>query len=93
MILTSRGSRETGEGIHYLIETLRPRVPQKRLTPTLIRQSVIAEKLKTGMGLRQVQAFAGHRKPSTTEKYRQTNLEELRLAVNQYHPLGNHFNF
>lgn len=32
----------------YLIETLRPLVPVKRLTPTIIRQSVLALKLKGG---------------------------------------------
>lgn len=95
LILTSRGSVEKGEGIHYLIETLRPRIPHKKLTPTSIRQSVIAQKLKQGEDLRKVQVFAGHRKISTTEKHRQTNLEELRRAVADFHPLqqkGNHFN-
>lgn len=88
LLLTSRGSAERGEGIHYLIETLRHRFPTKRLTPTSIRQSVIAEKLKAGMNLRKVQAFAGHRKASTTEKYRQSQLEELRKVINRFHPLA-----
>lgn len=64
LILTSRGTPERGEGIHYLVETFRPKFPTKRLTPTTIRQSVLAGLLKSGQGLRQVQAFAGHRKPS-----------------------------
>lgn len=89
LILTSRGTPERGEGIHYLVETLRPLVPSKRLTPTVIRQSVIAIKLKAGEGLRQVQVFAGHKKVSTTELYRETNLEELRRAVDRFHPLSN----
>ena len=62
LLLTSRGTPERGEGVHYLVETLRPLVPNKRLTPTVIRQSVIAGRLKSGQGLRQVQAFAGHKK-------------------------------
>lgn len=89
LILTSRGTAERGEGVHYLVETLRPLVPDKRLTPTVIRQSVIALKLKEGAGLRQVQVFAGHKKVSSTEAYRETNLEELKAAVARYHPLGN----
>ncbi len=89
LLLTSRGTPERGEGVHYLVETLRPLLPSKRLTPTTIRQSVIAERLKAGQGLRQVQAFAGHKKVSTTEKYKQNNLAELRLAVERFHPLGN----
>lgn len=88
LILTSRGTPESGEGVHYLVETLRPLVPRKRLTPILIRQSVIARKLKAGEGLRQVQVFAGHKKVSTTERYRETNLEELRRAVDRCHPLA-----
>jgi integrase/recombinase XerD len=92
LVLTSRGTTERGEGVHYLVETLRPLVPGKRLTPTLIRQSVIALKLKNGEGLRQTQVFAGHKKVSTTERYRETNLEELRRAVQRCHPLGNSMN-
>ncbi|WP_082921611.1 tyrosine-type recombinase/integrase [Lewinella sp. 4G2] len=87
LILTSRGTAENGEGVHYLVETLRPLVPGKRLTPMVIRQSVIALKLKNGGGLRQVQVFAGHKKVTTTEGYRETNLEELRAAVVRFHPL------
>jgi integrase/recombinase XerD len=88
LLLTGRGTPERGEGIHYLIQTLRPLVPTKRLTPTLIRQSVLAGKLRAGEDLRNVQAFAGHGWISTTEGYRETDLEELRRAVERSHPLG-----
>lgn len=86
-IITQKGSAEKGEGIHYLIETFRPLFPNKKLTPTSIRQSVIANKLKEGKDLRIVQVFSGHKKSSTTEKYRQNSLEALKLAVNRHHPL------
>ena len=88
LVLTSRGTEESGEGIHYLVETLRPVVKGKRLTPTVIRQSVIALRLKKGEGLRQVQTFAGHKWVSTTEGYRENNLRELKAAVARCHPLG-----
>ncbi|MEM9258104.1 MAG: tyrosine-type recombinase/integrase [Bacteroidota bacterium] len=88
LLLTQRGSPERGEGVHYLVETLRPLVPGKRLTPTTIRQSVITHRLQQGQGLRQVQAFAGHKKISATEQYRNNNLEALRLAVERFHPLA-----
>lgn len=88
LLITSRGTAEKGEGIHYLVQTFRPQFPTKKLTPTTIRQSVIAQFLKSGMDLRVVQVFAGHKKASTTEKYRQTNLEELKAAVQRYHPLS-----
>jgi len=52
-----------------------------------IRQSVITLKLKQGQDLRLVQVFAGHRQPSTTEQNRADQLEELKAAVQKYHPL------
>lgn len=87
LILTQRGTPEKGEGIHYLCETFREQIPGKRLSPLTIRQSVIANLLKEGRDLRVVQVFAGHKKPSATEKYRQNNLEALKQAVQKYHPL------
>lgn len=88
LILTMRGTAEKGEGIHYLTETLRKKYPSRKLNPTTIRQSVITNLLKTGKDLRIVQKFAGHRSPMTTEKYKQTDVEELKIEVLKYHPLG-----
>ena len=78
--------------MQYLVESLRYRLPGRRLTATVIRQSVIALKLKEGKGLRQVQAFAGHKWVSTTEAYRENNLAELQLAVARCHPLADRSN-
>jgi len=58
------------------------------LSAKTIRQSVIANLLKTGKDLRMVQAFAGHKKVSSTERYCQTGLEALKLALQKYHPLN-----
>jgi integrase/recombinase XerD len=52
-----------------------------------IRQSVITNLLSAGNDLRIVQVFAGHKNPSTTEKYKQTNTEALKTAIGQYHPI------
>lgn len=51
-----------------------------------IRQSVITNLLKQNNDLRLVQAFAGHKNPSTTEKYKQTNVTQLKLALELHHP-------
>lgn len=51
-----------------------------------IRQSVITNLLKQGNDLRIVQVFAGHKNPGTTEKYKQSNMEALKTAIQQYHP-------
>ena len=87
LLLTQRGTAERGEGIRHLVQTLRPRVADKRLTPTVIRESVIAQRLRKGEDLRHVQAFAGHKYVSTTEGYRESQLAELRRGVARYHPL------
>jgi len=52
-----------------------------------IRQSVITNLLKKNNDLRIVQAFAGHKYPSSTEKYKQTNVEALQTAISQFHPI------
>jgi cytosine/adenosine deaminase-related metal-dependent hydrolase len=44
--------------------------------------------LKSGNDLRIVQVFAGHKSPSATEKYRQTQVEELKQQIVKHHPLG-----
>lgn len=89
LFLTRRGGPEEKQSIGALVKNLRPLVGGKTLTPRLIRQSVIAGKLRRGEGLRQMQAFAGHKSVATTEEYRETGLGELRQALGRYHPLEN----
>lgn len=60
---------------------------QNRLLPLKIRQSVIAHLLKEKNDVRIVQAFAGHRRAGSTEAYKQTELEELKTAIDKLHPL------
>ena len=87
-ILTLRGSAETGEGIEYLVETLRNKFPGRKLNPGTIRASVISNLLKAGHDLRAVQVFAGHKKISSTERYRQGASEAMKAATLKYHPLN-----
>jgi site-specific recombinase XerD len=61
--------------------------PSEKLQPIKIRQSVIANLLKKENDTRIVQVFSGHRRASTTIQYKQTELEALQNAVNQYHPI------
>ena len=88
LIVTKLGREESGEGIGYLLETAREMFPERRLNAIAVRQSVIANLLKAGHDLRVVQEFAGHKSPSTTEKYRQSQAEELKAEVLKRHPLG-----
>jgi integrase/recombinase XerD len=86
-IVTLRGSAGTGEEAQYLLETMREKFPGRAVNPKTIRMSVIHNMLKAGYDLRVVQAFAGHKKISSTERYRPSADEELKAAVTKYHPL------
>ncbi len=87
LLLTLSGRPETGEGIGYLFETSRHLFPGRRVTATVVRQSVIAGLLAEGRDLRVVQVFDGQKYPSTTERYRQTGTKELQAAIAEHHPL------
>jgi len=63
------------------------RTKENRIHPLKIRQSVIALLLKSGNNLRLVQTFSGHKSSSSTEAYKQTDLEQLQTSVNKYHPI------
>ena len=88
LIISKTGKSESGDGISYLVSTMQYLYPNKELTPKTIRQSVIANLLKLGEDLRLVQVYAGHKYPSSTERYRQNDVEELKDEVLKYHPLG-----
>lgn len=51
-----------------------------------LRASVIVNWLKQ-FNIRKVQYLAGHKYISSTESYKQNNLESLHEAVNEFHPL------
>ncbi len=87
LLITKKGTAENGEGISYLVSTQQARFANKNLNPKTIRQSVIANLLASGKDLRWVQIYAGHKYPSSTERYRQSHLEGLREAIKKYHPL------
>ncbi len=84
-ILSKYGIGLDPHGISRLINEGKER--KDKIQPLKIRQSVIANLLKSGNDLRVVQVFIGHRRSSSTEEYRQTELEALQNAVNQFHPL------
>lgn len=83
-ILSKYGTALNPHGISRLINEDKPK--QERIQPLKIRQSVTLNLLKSGNDLRVVQIFIGHRRSSSTEEYKQTDLEILQNAVNQYHP-------
>ena len=59
----------------------------RNVTAMTIRQSVITNLLKQNNDLRIVQSFAGHKYPSTTERYKQSNVDALKTAIEKHHPI------
>lgn len=86
LLLGKLGTPITKEDVDYLISTYQKQ-SQKRITTTTIRQSVITNLLIKNNDLRIVQYFAGHKSPDTTEKYRQTGLDTLKIAIEKLHPI------
>ena len=84
-ILGQYGEKINPHGISKMINEYRK--PSEKIQPMKIRQSVIANLLKKENDTRIVQVFSGHRRASTTVQYKQTELEALQNAVNQYHPI------
>lgn len=60
--------------------------PEDEFTTIKIRQSVIAHLLKKN-DLRVVQVFAGHKRSSATEAYKQNGIEQLKDDVRKVHPM------
>ena len=85
-LLNKLGTKITADDINYLVSTYQKNFI-KKITSVKIRQSVIKLKLDQGENLRKVQYFAGHKHADTTEKYRETGIEALQTAINQYHPI------
>lgn len=88
LLITQRGVVETVDGIHSMIEPLKHLYPERNLNPTTIRQSVIANKLNISKeNIEDVQLFAGHKWPSSTEQYKRTDINEQLEKINMWHPL------
>jgi site-specific recombinase XerD len=85
-ILSQYGEKINAHGISKMINENRKK--SDKIQPLKIRQSVIANLLKNENDTRIVQVFCGHRRASTTQNYKQTELEILQNAVNQYHPIN-----
>ncbi|WP_158861607.1 tyrosine-type recombinase/integrase [Lunatibacter salilacus] len=89
LLIGSRQNRVTAEDItKHVKRSFKGLYAPRKVNCLTIRQSVITNLLKAGNDLRIVQVFAGHKYPSATEKYRQTQVEELKRQIQRHHPLG-----
>lgn len=89
LLIGIRGIAMSGEDItKHIKRSFKELYPNRKVNAQTIRQSVIANLLKNGHDLSLVQNFAGHKYPSTTERYKQSEIETLKAAVNKYHPIS-----
>jgi integrase/recombinase XerD len=94
LVLGARGNSMTAEDITKHIKRNYSNLPSfggagggRKVNCQSIRQSVITNLLKDKKDIRVVQVFAGHKYPSTTERYKQNNVDELKTALKIYHPI------
>ena len=81
-----KGSTDLKPTIKSLMRDLRKINPQIK-DAKQIRKSVIVNWLKV-KDIREVQYMSGHSSISSTERYQAANLEELKEAIEKYHPLN-----
>ena len=84
-VLSSKGKKFSNAIVNEILNDHKK--PNEKLQAKKIRQSVIANYLKEKKELRVVQVFAGHRKATATENYKQTGLDDLKSSIEQLHPL------
>lgn len=88
LILNKLGNPITTDGIKAVVEPLQPLFNQKKMNPKAIRMSVISNWLnEKKLPLEDVQQMAGHKWPSSTEKYIKADHIKQRELINQYFPL------
>lgn len=86
LFFSLNGSCRLKNSLKHLLEELRKLQPKLK-DARQIRRSVLVCWLKE-KGIRKVQYLAGHGSISSTERYQAANLEELKEALKQYHPLS-----
>jgi integrase/recombinase XerD len=86
-IIGHRGKPMTAQDITKHIKRNYNIYPPRKVNALSIRQSVIVNLLQQNNDLRIVQTFAGHKYPSTTERYKQTSVTALQTALQKYHPI------
>jgi len=85
LLIGANGGRQFSNFVTRLMQKLRKIDPSVKNAKQL-RASVIMKWLKQH-NLREVQYMAGHRYVSTTESYKQNEMEGLKEEIMQYHPL------
>ena len=88
LLIGHRGGPMSADDIvKHVIRSYKNVYPERAVTAQAIRCSVIANLLAQGHDISVVQQFAGHKDPSSTERYKQSQVEALKSAIEQYHPM------
>lgn len=88
LIISARGMQETASGLACFLRRYRPLFPGKHITAEHIRMSVIWQWLNVyKKPLHDVQVWAGHKWPSSTEQYVSAIDMEDPEAINGWHPM------
>ena len=87
LFLNRRGSKLTRQMIFYIVkkQTKEAKI-NKNISPHSFRHSFATHLVQKGADLRAVQELLGHVSIITTEIYTHLNREDIRDAINNYHP-------
>lgn len=88
LILNKLGKPISVSGINSVFDQLALLFPDRKLNPRSVRMSVISNWInEKKIPLEIVQEWAGHKWPSSTEKYRRPDSNEQRKLINQFFPI------
>lgn len=85
LFFSEQGNENIKQSLHHMFRSIKKSYPMLK-SANQIRKTIIAEWLKR-KDIRMVQYMAGHRWVSSTERYNELNVQELKERLKKHHPL------